>query len=88
MKSSSTRNNGPLAGWVVLLLAAVVVTTLHISGKDDWVQSNVFELLPAADYDPLVETATRTVDAELGTRLLFFLGHAECSWGDGWRAAR
>lgn len=42
-----------------------------------WLRSNVFELLPKSDYDPLVEAATRVVDAELGTRLLFFLGHAD-----------
>lgn len=77
MRSSFTRGSLPLLVWVVLLLVAVTVTTVRISGDSDWIRSNVFELLPVSDYDPLRESATRIVDAELGTRLLFFVGHAD-----------
>jgi len=75
MRSSFTRSKLPLILWAAILLAAVVTTASHLTGSKDWVHSNVFELLPEADYDPLHESATRTVDAELGTRLLFFVGH-------------
>jgi len=64
-----------LLAWAALLLAAVAVTATHLQKDETWIRSNVFELLPAADYDPLKEVATRVVDAELGTRLLFFVGH-------------
>jgi predicted exporter len=77
MRLSFTRGSLPLITWAVLLLAAVVVAAMQTSRDDTWVRSNVFELLPAADYDPLQEQATRVVDAELGTRLLFFVGHED-----------
>lgn len=77
MRSSFTRGSLPLLVWAVLLLVAIAVTAVRISSGDDWIRSNVFELLPESDYDPLRESATRIVDAELGTRLLFFVGHAD-----------
>ena len=77
MRSSFTRGSLPLLVWVVLLLVAIAVTAVRISSNSDWIRSNVFELLPQSDYDPLRESATRIVDAELGTRLLFFVGHAD-----------
>jgi predicted exporter len=77
MRLSFTRGNLPLFTWAVLLLAAIAVAAIQTSKDDTWVRSNVFELLPAADYDPLQEHATRVVDAELGTRLLFFVGHED-----------
>ena len=76
MRSSFTRGNLPLFTWAALLLAAIVVAAFQLSKNDTWVRSNVFELLPASEYDPLREQATRVVDEQLGTRLLFFLGHA------------
>ncbi len=77
MRSSFTRGNLPLLVWVVLLLIAIAVTAARMSNDDEWLRSNVFELLPESDYDPLREAATRIVDAELGTRLLFFVGHTD-----------
>jgi len=76
MRSSFTRSNSLLFAWLLVLAAASVVTAIAMTGPS-WLKSNVFELLPDSDYDPLTEIATRTVDAELGTRLLFFLGHAD-----------
>jgi len=76
MSLSFTRGNLAPVIWAALLLFAAAVTAFEISG-DAWLKSNVFELLPESDYDPLTETATRTVDAELGTRLLFFIGHTD-----------
>lgn len=75
MRSSFTRANLPLLIWVAVLLAALVLTVSSMAGRE-WLKSNIFELLPESEYDLLTETATRTVDAELGTRLLFFVGHA------------
>lgn len=75
MRSSFTRGNLPLYSWAVLLLAAVAIAAARMADDDTWLHSNVFELLPAADYDPLQEQATRVVDAELTTRLLFLVGH-------------
>ena len=77
MRSSFTRRNFPLFTWIVLLLAALAVTVAKTSRQEGWIRSNVFELLPASDYNPLQETATRIVDAELGSRLLFFIGHPD-----------
>jgi predicted exporter len=77
MRSSFTRGNLPLFTWAALLLVAIVVAAIHVSKDATWVRSNVFELLPASDYDPLQEQATRVVDKQLATRLLFFLGHAD-----------
>lgn len=77
MRSSFTRGNLPLLAWVVLLLVAIAVAAVRISSDNNWIRSNVFELLPASDYEPLRESATRIVDAELGSRLLFFVGHAD-----------
>ena len=76
MRSSFTRSNTLLFTWVLVLAAASVLTAVAMTGPN-WLKSNVFELLPDSDYDPLTEIATRTVDVELGTRLLFFLGHAD-----------
>jgi len=76
MRSSFTRSNYLLFTWGLVLVAASVMTVTAMTGPS-WLKSNVFELLPDSDYDPLTEIATRTVDAELGTRLLFFLGHAD-----------
>jgi len=76
MRSSFTRSKSLLFTWLLVLAAAFVVTAIAMTGPS-WLKSNVFELLPDSDYDPLTEIATRTVDAELGTRLLFFLGHAD-----------
>jgi predicted exporter len=77
MRYSFTRGNLPLFTWTVLLLAAIVVAAVQVSSDDAWVRSNVFELLPESDYDPLHEQATRVVDTELGTRLIFFVGHPD-----------
>jgi len=74
MRSSSTHSSRALLVWAVLLVAALVVTVSAASGQA-WLKSNVFELLPDSRHDPLTEAATRMVDAELGTRLLFFIGH-------------
>lgn len=76
MRSGFTRGRKPLVAWVVVLLAAIAAASWQMT-SGEWLRSNVFELLPKSDYDPLVEAATRVVDAELGTRLLFFVGHAE-----------
>ncbi len=76
MKSSSTRVSRSLLIWVAVLVAALAVTVSATSGQA-WLRSNVFELLPDSRYDPLTEAATRLVDAELGTRLLFFIGHSD-----------
>jgi predicted exporter len=76
MRLSFTRSNIPLFTWI-LVLAAAAVLTANATANPSWLKSNVFELLPQSEYDPLTEVATRTVDAELGTRLLFFLGHAD-----------
>ena len=76
MRPSFTRSSTLLFTWVLVLAAAAVLTANAITGPT-WLKSNVFELLPDSEYDPLTEIATRTVDAELGTRLLFFLGHAD-----------
>ncbi len=77
MRSSFTRGNLPLITWALLLLAAIAIVASNIANGEPWVRSNIFELLPASDYDPIQEQATRVVDAELGTRLLFFVGHAD-----------
>ncbi|MEJ2127503.1 MAG: hypothetical protein P8X81_01515 [Woeseiaceae bacterium] len=77
MRSSFTRGNLPLFTWAALLLAAIAVAAVQVSSSDAWVRSNIFELLPASDYDPLHEQASRVVDAELGTRLIFFVGHPD-----------
>ncbi len=63
MRSSSTRTRLAQRIWVVVLLAALVVTASSVSSQG-WLVSNVFELLPKSEYDPLTEAATRTVDAE------------------------
>jgi len=76
MRSSFTRSNSLQLAWILVLAAAAVITATAMSGPS-WLKSNVFELLPDSEYDPLTEVATRTVDAELGTRLLFFLGHVD-----------
>jgi predicted exporter len=76
MRSSFTRSNTLLFTWLLVLATAAVLTAIAMAGSS-WLKSNVFELLPDSDYDPLTEIATRTVDAELGTRLLFFLGHED-----------
>lgn len=75
MRSSFTRASLSLIIWVAILLAAAV-TIVSLTANEKWLKSNVFELLPAADYDPLTDIATQTVDRELGTRLLFFVGHS------------
>jgi len=76
MRSSFTRASLSLIVWVSVL-AAASVTIVSLTSNEKWLKSNVFELLPAADYDPLTEIATQTVDNELGTRLLFFVGHSD-----------
>lgn len=76
MKFSSTRASRPLLIWVAVLVTALAVAVSATSGQA-WLRSNVFELLPDSRYDPLTEAATRMVDAELGTRLLFFIGHSD-----------
>ena len=78
MRSSFTRGNISLVSWAALIVAALVLTALMMSGQN-WLRSNVFELLPESDYDPLTAAATTQVDMELGTRLLFFIGHADRS---------
>jgi len=75
MRSSFTRSSLSLVVWIAVLLAASV-TVVSQTSNEKWLKSNVFELLPAADYDPLTDIATQTVDRELGTRLLFFIGHS------------
>jgi predicted exporter len=76
MRSSFTRSNTLLFTWILVLAAASVLTAIAMASPS-WLKSNVFELLPDSEYDMLTEIATRTVDAELSTRLLFFLGHAD-----------
>jgi predicted exporter len=76
MSSNSTRASLALIAWVVVLAASLAIT-LRLTSDRGWLHSNVFELLPESDYDPLAEAATRAVDAELGTRLLFFIGHQD-----------
>lgn len=76
MRPSFTRASLSLVIWVVVLLAAAV-TIVSLTSNEKWLKSNVFELLPAADYDLLTDIATQTVDRELGTRLLFFVGHPD-----------
>ena len=76
MRSSFTRASLSLVIWVVVL-AVASATIVSLTSNEKWLKSNVFELLPAADYDPLTDIATQTVDRELGTRLLFFVGHAD-----------
>lgn len=75
MRSSFTRGSLSLVVWIAVLLAASV-TIVSQTANEKWLKSNVFELLPLADYDPLTDIATQTVDRELGTRLLFFVGHS------------
>jgi len=75
MRSSFTRGRLSLVVWIAVLVAACV-TIVSQTSNEKWLKSNVFELLPAADYDPLTDIATQTVDRELGTRLLFFIGHS------------
>jgi len=62
--------------WAAMLVAAAAITAFQMT-DDAWLKSNVFELLPESQHDPLTENATRLVDAEFGTRLLFFIGHAD-----------
>jgi len=76
MRSSFTRGKLLPVTWAAVLLAALVWIAVVISGGP-WLKSNVFELLPKSDYDPLTEIATQTVDREFGTRLLFFIGHTD-----------
>lgn len=76
MRSSFTRASLSLLIWVVVLLAASVAILL-LTSNEKWLKSNVFELLPTADYDPLTDIATQTVDRELGTRVLLFVGHSD-----------
>jgi predicted exporter len=76
MRSSFTRGNTPLVFWAALVAVALALTVSMMSGQN-WLRSNVFELLPESDYDPLTAAATTQVDMELGTRLLFFIGHAD-----------
>jgi len=76
MRSSFTRASLSLVIWVAVL-AAASVSIVSLTSNEKWLKSNVFELLPAADYDPLTDIATQTVDRVLGTRLLFFVGHAD-----------
>ena len=78
MNSSSTRNKYPLIIWAVTLLVSAAVIGSAMSGGQ-WLRSNVFELLPAAEYDALTSAATQAVDEELGTRLFFFAGHPDRS---------
>ena len=76
MNFSFTRRSLPFVLWVVALVGAAVAIALAMSDQK-WLKSNVFELLPAADYDELTAAATEIVDQELGTRLLFFVGHPD-----------
>ncbi|MDH3265495.1 MAG: MMPL family transporter, partial [Gammaproteobacteria bacterium] len=76
MSLSFTRGNIAPLLWAALLAAAAAVTALHMAGGA-WLKSNVFELLPESEYNALTEAATRVVDAEFGTRLLFFIGHRD-----------
>jgi predicted exporter len=76
MSLSFTRGSLAPLLWAAILVAAAAVTAMHIGGGA-WLRSNVFELLPESHYEPLKETATRVVDAEFGTRLLFFIGHTD-----------
>ncbi len=76
MRSSFIRANILPVTWSAVLLVALVWIAVVISGGS-WLKSNVFELLPESDYDPLTEVATQTVDREFGTRLLFFIGHTD-----------
>jgi predicted exporter len=78
MRSSFTRGNISLVSWVALVAAALLLAALMMSGQN-WLRSNVFELLPESDYDPLTAAATTQVDMDLGTRLLFFVGHTDRS---------
>ena len=61
MRSSFTRSNYLLFTWGLVLVAASVMTVTAMTGPS-WLKSNVFELLPDSDYDPLteIERGTRT----------------------------
>ena len=58
------------------MIVTLAWTASAITGGT-WLHSNVFELLPESDYDPLRETATRVVEKELGSQILFLVGHAD-----------
>jgi len=58
------------------MIVAFVWTASAVS-EGDWLRSNIFNLLPASDYDELKERATRVVEGELGAQLLFLVGHAD-----------
>ncbi len=75
-RSSSTPGKRLPILWFAVLATAVALTLTMTSGEE-WLRSNVFELLPESEYDPLRQAATAAVDRELGTRLLFFVGHTE-----------
>jgi predicted exporter len=47
------------------------------SSGHTWLRSNVFELLPASEYDPLTQHATQTVEREIERQLLFLIGHED-----------
>lgn len=42
-----------------------------------WLRNSVFELLPAADYDPLTAYAVTRAELEISGRLLFLIGHED-----------
>ena len=58
-------------------MIATLVWTASAVQSGTWLRSNVFELLPSSDYDPLKEEAMRVVEKELGAQLLFLVGHAD-----------
>ncbi len=76
MKPNFTPGRGSLIAWAIVMMLAIIWTASSVlSGT--WLRSNVFELLPESDYDLLKETATRLVEKELGSQLLFLIGHAD-----------
>ena len=76
MRSNFTPGKASLIAWLVVMTATFFWTASAVrSGA--WLRSNVFELLPDADYDALKETATRVVERELGAQLMFLVGHTD-----------
>ena len=76
MKPNFTPGKASLVTWACVMVVTLSWTASAITGGT-WLRSNVFELLPKSDYDPLKEIATRVVENELGSQILFLVGHPD-----------
>jgi predicted exporter len=63
----------------MFVVAALATSIVLETRRDNWLRSNIFDLLPRSDYDPLVERAIDTTQTEAAERLIFLIGHSDRS---------